>query len=112
MHQQKIYLPFMEECERRTRQWDHNGKVIGDCGVTLKGAGTVSLWRYLVIWFHDECIFYAHDRHILRWVHLSETAKPYAKGEGQSLMVSNFISTDYGVGRKMVQYVNHLQRPN
>ncbi len=85
----------MEECERRTRQWDHDGKVIGDCGVTFKGAGTVSLWQYLIIWFHDECIFYAHDCHILHWVHLSETAKPYVKGEGQSLMVADFISADY-----------------
>ena len=41
----------MEECERRTRQWDHDGKVIGDCGVTLKGTGTVSLQQYLIIWF-------------------------------------------------------------
>ena len=79
------------------RQWDHDGKQVTDnCGVTLKGAGTVSPQRYLIIWFHDECIFYAHDHHILRWVHSSETAKPYAKGEGQSLMVADFISADYG----------------
>ena len=51
---------------------------------------------YLVIWFHDECIFYAHDHHIICWVHSSETAKPYAKGEGESLMVADFVLADYG----------------
>jgi hypothetical protein len=30
------------------------------------------------------------------WVHKSEQAKPYTKGESHSLMVANFISADYG----------------
>ena len=89
-HRQKVFLPFMEECERRTRQWDRDGKQVTD----VTQAGTSH--RRLVIWFHDECIFYAHDRRILRWVHSSETAKPYAKGEGQSLMIADFVSADYG----------------
>ena len=81
----------MEECERRTRQWDRDGKEV--INVTQQAG---ALHRCLVIWFHDECIFYAHDRRILRWVHSSETAKPYAKGEGQSLMIADFVSADYG----------------
>ncbi|KAJ3992481.1 hypothetical protein F5050DRAFT_1715241 [Lentinula boryana] len=31
----------------------------------------------------------------LQWVHSSETAKPYAKGEGASLMVADFVSPDH-----------------
>jgi len=49
-----------------------------------------------VTWVHDESTFYAHDQHKLRWVHSSESAKLYAKGEGASLMVADFISPDYG----------------
>lgn len=97
-HRQKIYLPFMEECEGRTRQWDADGnKVIAE-GVTdgSDGDRTLIQCRRLVIWFHDECIFYAHDWCIIHWVHSLETAKPYAKGEGQSLMVADFVSADYG----------------
>ncbi|KAF9508871.1 hypothetical protein BS47DRAFT_1373595 [Hydnum rufescens UP504] len=81
----------MEECERRTRKWDGDGQQV------MEGGDGASYPRwYLTIWFHDECIFYAHDHHVLCWVHSSETSKPYAKGEGQSLMIANFISADYG----------------
>src|SRR5258708_16426350 len=32
----------------------------------------------------------------MRWVHDTETAKPYAKGEGQSYMIADFVSANYG----------------
>ncbi|KAJ6552142.1 hypothetical protein B0H10DRAFT_2242245 [Mycena sp. CBHHK59/15] len=47
--------------------------------------------KIVVIWRHDECIFYANDRRKIRWVHAGEKAKPYAKGEGASMMVAAFI---------------------
>ncbi|KAJ2923570.1 hypothetical protein H1R20_g13522, partial [Candolleomyces eurysporus] len=50
----------------------------------------------VVVWFHDESIFYAHDRRGKRWFHKDAPAKPYAKGEGISLMVADFVSADYG----------------
>src|SRR5260221_343489 len=87
-HQQNVYLPFMLECEKRARQWDGDGNEVIH--------GTLGLHWHLTIWFHDECIFYAHDCQITCWVHSSKTAKPYAKGEGQSLMVADFVSADYG----------------
>src|SRR5947209_17482597 len=52
--------------------------------------------RRVVIWFHDESTFYANDRRKPRWVHKSETAVPYTKGEGASLMITDFVSADYG----------------
>src|SRR5258708_9736590 len=52
--------------------------------------------RHTVVWFHDESIFYAHDDQKCYWVHDSETAKTYAKGEGPSVMVADFVSADYG----------------
>jgi hypothetical protein len=51
--------------------------------------------QWTVIWFHDESVFYAHDHCKVCWVHDSESAKPYAKGDGASLMVSDFVSADY-----------------
>ncbi|THU93077.1 hypothetical protein K435DRAFT_820342 [Dendrothele bispora CBS 962.96] len=50
----------------------------------------------VVIWFHDESIFYAHDRKKLQWVKNNDSPTPYAKGEGVSLMVADFVSMDYG----------------
>ncbi len=52
--------------------------------------------KHVVIWFHDESTFYAHDRQKIRWIHKNEKIKPYAKGEGVSLMVANFVSANYG----------------
>ena len=51
---------------------------------------------WIVIWVHDKSTFYANDRCVLRWVHSSESAKPYAKGKGASQMVADFVSPDYG----------------
>jgi hypothetical protein len=48
--------------------------------------------RNVMIWRHDECIFYANDCQKIRWIHVSETAKLYSKGEGTSMMVAAFMS--------------------
>jgi hypothetical protein len=52
--------------------------------------------RRVIVWFHDESTFYAHDQQKKCWVHESEKAVPQAKGEGTSLMVADFVSADYG----------------
>lgn len=88
-YRQKAYLPAIAALREKTRLWDKEGKedvTPLDCPIP----------RHIVIWFHDESIFYAHDRRKLRWVHSSETAKPYAKGEGQSYMIADFVSADHG----------------
>ncbi|KAF9507821.1 hypothetical protein BS47DRAFT_1373802 [Hydnum rufescens UP504] len=46
--------------------------------------------QWTIVWFHNESIFYAHDHPKVHWVHNSKSAKPYAKGDGASLMVANF----------------------
>ncbi|KXN85045.1 hypothetical protein AN958_11770 [Leucoagaricus sp. SymC.cos] len=46
--------------------------------------------------FHDLVIFYANDHRCHAWYHKDDPAKPYAKGEGASLMVAHVISPDYG----------------
>jgi hypothetical protein len=50
----------------------------------------------VVVWLHDESMFYVNGRRKLHWVHKNETAVPCAKGEGASLMVTDFVSADYG----------------
>jgi hypothetical protein len=82
-----IFLPAIEEILDRTTKWDtknetHEDPPEGVCRV--------------VIWYHDESTFYAHDRRTRHWIHKDENAKPYAKGEGHSLMVADFVSAEYG----------------
>lgn len=63
-------------------QEEDSGELLGHCRV--------------VVWFHDESTFYAHDRREVRWIHSTEGAVPKPKGEGVSLMVAHFVSADYG----------------
>ncbi|EIM91170.1 uncharacterized protein STEHIDRAFT_29607, partial [Stereum hirsutum FP-91666 SS1] len=81
-YRNKIFLPAMAIFELKTRKWvdlelDEEGNY------TLHG-------RRVVIWYHDESTFYAHDRRKSRWVAPGEAPIPQPKGEGVSLMVADF----------------------
>ena len=52
--------------------------------------------KRVIAWIHDESVFYAHDHRKKGWYHKDASAKPYAKGEGQSLMVVDLVSADFG----------------
>jgi len=52
--------------------------------------------KRIIAWFHDESVFYAHDCRRKGWYHKDASAKPYAKGEGASLMIADFVSADFG----------------
>lgn len=54
-----------------------------------------STTRQVVVWNHDKLTYYANDKQKIKWVHKSEKAVPYAKGEGASLIVANFVSLNY-----------------
>ncbi|KXN89124.1 hypothetical protein AN958_06325 [Leucoagaricus sp. SymC.cos] len=70
------------------------------CGMGLDGLSDwrppLGVDRPVVIWFHDESTFYAHDRRQNYWMPPNSSPEPTAKGEGQSMMVANFVSADYG----------------
>ncbi|KAJ7187586.1 hypothetical protein GGX14DRAFT_580946 [Mycena pura] len=84
------YIPAYKQFQKRALRYGRNGLVeYGPCEKT--GVG-----RRVIFWYHDESIFYAHDRSRKSWYHKDAPAKPYAKGEGHSLMVSDFVSSDFG----------------
>jgi hypothetical protein len=85
-YRQNVFLPAMEIYERRMRTW------VDEHGWDLPR----NVHCAVVVWVHDESIFYAHDRRQSAWYHKDATAKPYAKGEGASLMVADFVSADCG----------------
>jgi hypothetical protein len=87
-YRQEIFLPAFADIEARTRKWTQEGQQPNEPMPAPGG-------KRAVVWFHDESTFYANDRRKQRWVHKSETAVPYAKGEGASLMVADFVSADY-----------------
>jgi hypothetical protein len=85
-YQQLIFLPAWSKIKSQTQDW-----------TTSQPQPPPPPHRQTtVIWFHDKLTFYVNDRKVKRWVHVNETAKPYAKGEGPSQMVANMVSADYG----------------
>lgn len=83
------FIPKWKALEPFMLSWD------GDTGLALP-LTLQEGQRQIVVWFHDESTFYAHDRRRLRWVHMDEHAVPFKKGEGVSVMVADFVSADYG----------------
>jgi hypothetical protein len=86
-YRQEIFLPQIQGFLPQLRQWDG---MIEVTPIEMRASAKV------VFWSQDECTFVANDERRVRWVHNSEFAKPHAKGEGASLMVSDFVSADYG----------------
>ena len=89
-YRQNIYLPALAQYEQRMRAWDKKNLT------HVIDPSSLSPIRHTVLWFHDQCIFYQNDRRKNRWVHATEKPVPLPKGEGLSLMVSDFVSADYG----------------
>ena len=86
-YRQKVFLPAWAKFEKRMRVWTDDDSEDPNSRPDIKN---------IVVWFHDESTFYAHDRRGQRWVHEMEGPKPQPKGEGASLMVAHFVSADYG----------------
>jgi hypothetical protein len=56
----------------------------------------------LILITHDKSTFHANDRCKTKWVHASEKAVVERKGESDSIMVLEFLTTEWG----------HLQHGN
>ncbi len=65
--------------------WDHDG-----------GINDLPMARRIILVTHDESTFYGYDWCLLRWVNDEETPMPRTKGEGPSIMVSDFCLPDIG----------------
>jgi hypothetical protein len=87
LYREQIFLPQWQNIEHLMVNW--GGESLPEFGPRLPG-------RRVIAWFHDESIFYAHDRRRRVWHHKDAPAKPYAKGEGVSMMVADYVFTDFG----------------
>lgn len=91
-YRQTKFLPAMAELDSKLRRWENGEEELRP----EPRPGDSQPMRHTVIWWHDESTFYANDRRDVFWVHKDEKAVPRPKGEGTSLMVSDFFSADYG----------------
>ncbi|KIK72536.1 hypothetical protein PAXRUDRAFT_798401 [Paxillus rubicundulus Ve08.2h10] len=88
-YRQSVFIPNWKAMEVCMRQWSRDG--ITEEKLQLP-QGT---WP-VIAWCHDESTFYANNRRHSGWVHVDVGADPQPKGEGESIMVSDFISPEYG----------------
>jgi hypothetical protein len=80
--------------ERRFHQWDHDGTELPrPNGFPVPEAN--GRFRLILV-THDESTFFQNDERNTGWSHASSKTKPKAKGNGQSLMVSDFLTSDWG----------------
>ena len=86
-YRSEVFLPKWHEIEKQMANWTQDN--IQEFGPNLPG-------HEVIAWFHDETIFYAHDRRKKGWHHKDALATPYAKGEGASLMIADFVSARFG----------------
>jgi hypothetical protein len=69
----------------------------GNTDKTLSGfAVPPGLAFKLILVTHDELTFYENDRQQNCWSHKNDKATPQKKGEGTSLMVLDFLTTEWG----------------
>lgn len=88
-YRQHIFLPAWKEIMPHLRTWSSDGMIEESTEPRPRQQKTT-------VWYHDESTYYQNDRRKLRWVHIDEKPVPQPKGEGASLMISDFVSADYG----------------
>ncbi|KAE9389761.1 hypothetical protein BT96DRAFT_754884, partial [Gymnopus androsaceus JB14] len=96
-YRQKVFIPHIQSLYDRMKMFDKDGKEVREAepDYTLPNF-TFNPAPRIVIWYHDESIFYAHDRRRRAWYHKDGPIKPYRKGEGLSLMIVDFVSAEFG----------------
>ena len=91
---QKAFVERWMGHERRFHRWDHNGNELPrPDGFPVPGA--IGRFRLILV-THDESTFFQNDECATGWNHADSKSKPKAKGNGQTLMVSDFLTPDWG----------------
>jgi len=90
----KAFVERWKEYEKRFHLWDNNGDPLPlPKGFPVPGAH--GRFRLILV-THDESTFYQNDLQRSHWAHKSDKPTPQPKGDGQSLMVSDFLTADWG----------------
>jgi hypothetical protein len=87
-----LYEPWMATAYVPRDKDDEKGE-----GVYRPGFPVLQGPRFkLILVTHDESTFYAYDRRTTHWIAPGDKPAPIRKGEGPSLMVSDFLTTEWG----------------
>ena len=73
--------------------YDNEGQVVSQL---QQGFAVPGVRFCLILVTHDESTFYDNDQRKTKWVHEKEKAVAEKKGEGQSIMASDFLTVEWG----------------
>lgn len=99
-----VFIPKWKALETEMRNWKRDNILQMENSLPASG-------KWVVVWFHGETIFYANNRRRLTWYHKDADAKPYAKGDGASLMIAHVISANYGFLEDGTRTARRLLKP-
>ena len=86
---QNVFVARWKEYEACFNKWDNDGN-------PLPHPISSGIHSHLILITCDELTFYQNDERKTHWAHSSSTATPKLKGNGQSLMVSDFLTLKWG----------------
>jgi hypothetical protein len=88
----KAFIEQWKAYDKRFHQWDDDGNLCPlPQGFPIPGGRF-----HLILVTHDELTFYQNDERKVAWAHPDKAATPKQKGEGQSIMVSDFLTVEWG----------------
>jgi hypothetical protein len=91
------FVDRFQQYERCFHIWDNDGNELPcpsafPVPVDHRASGCF----HLILVMHDESTFFQNDQCKYLWGRAGENAAPHPKGEGQSIMVSDFLTADWG----------------
>jgi len=90
-YRKEVFLPFWMSIEGLMMKWNNENKPIEATGIQK-----FPKQEQIMLVTHNESTFYANDCRKSHGIDDSERPEPVHKGEGASLMVSDFCSPDLG----------------
>ena len=82
--------------EKRFHTWDSNGIEHRPHNDSSVEGGQYQPRFRLILVTHDESVFYQNDFRKTHWIASTSKATPLPKGDGQSIMVSDFLTSEWG----------------
>ena len=94
----KAFVKRWEQYEKRFHLYDNDGEPLPNpkgFPIFRPDGGFEGRFRLILV-THDESTFFQNDLNKSHWAHKGDKPTPQPKGDGQSLMVSDFLTSDWG----------------
>jgi hypothetical protein len=99
-HEREDVVAYRREFIQRWKQYEKRMTTYSNDGIPTEPQGGFAVpqigWFKLILVTHDESTFYANDQRKVKWIHKDERMAPQPKGEGASIMISDFLVPEWG----------------